>query len=73
VEDAMFRDRLIDHLMEQLVTATGTHASHAHVAAIVDAKATSLADAPIRHYVGVLVEHDARDQLSAEGFHLRST
>jgi hypothetical protein len=59
--------------MEQLVTATGTHASHAHVAAIVDAKATSLADAPIQHYVGVLVEHDVRDQLSAEGFHLRST
>ena len=69
----MFRDRLIEHLTEQLVTATGTHASHAHVAAIVDANATSLADAPIQHYVGVLVEHDVRDQLWTEGFHLRST
>jgi hypothetical protein len=73
VDDVMFRDRLIDHLTEQLVTSNGTHASHAHVAAIVDAKATSLADAPIQHYVGVLVEHEARDQLWAEGFHVRST
>jgi hypothetical protein len=69
----MFRDRLIDRLTEQLVTATGKHASHAHVASIVDAKAASLADAPIQHFVGVLVEHDVRNQLWAEGLRLRST
>jgi hypothetical protein len=55
------------------VTSNGTHASHAHVAAIVDAKTTSLAEAPIQHCVGVLVEHEARDQLWAERFHVRST
>ena len=73
VDDAMFLERLTDHLTEQLVTATGEHASHAHVAAIVDARATSLADAPIQHFVGVLVEHDARNQLWAEGLRVRST
>ena len=31
------------------------------MAAIVDAKATSLAEAPIQHYVDVLVERHARD------------
>jgi len=63
VDDAMFVERLTDHLTEQLVTATGKHASHAHVAAIVDAKAESVADAPIQHFVGVLVEHDACIQM----------
>ena len=62
VEDVMFRERLIDRLMEQLVTSTGQHPWRGHVAAIVDAKATSLADAPIQHDVGVLVEHVACSQ-----------
>ena len=69
----MILERLIDRLTAQLVTSTGKHASHAHVAAIVEAKAASLAEAPIQHYVGVLVEHDARDQLWAEGLRNRST
>jgi hypothetical protein len=65
--DAAIIDSITDRLTAQLVTSTGQHASHDHVADVVGAAAASLVDAPVQLYVEVLVEHDARDTLRDEG------
>lgn len=55
---------VIDHLVERFPDQ-----DHDHIAAVVRDAYARLAGNPVRDYVPVLVEHDARDRLQAEGAH----
>ncbi|WP_308797261.1 three-helix bundle dimerization domain-containing protein [Agromyces silvae] len=55
-------DQVIDRLAERFPTA-----DREHIAEVVDEEHHELDGNPIREYVPVLVEHDARDRLRTEG------
>jgi hypothetical protein len=56
-------------LHDELVDANGHPADPNDVDRVVDAKAESLADAPVQEFVPLLIEHQARDELRAHGLH----
>ena len=56
-------------LLDELVDDTGHPADPDDVDRVVDAKAESLADAPVQEFVPLLIEHQARDELRQHGLH----
>jgi hypothetical protein len=56
-----------DRLSQDLVDESGHPADAAHVADVVMAKAEPLEDAPLQEFVPLLVEHEAAQELRAEG------
>ena len=56
-------------LRADLVDERGQPAEPDDVARVVDAKADSLADAPVQEFVPLLIEHQARDELRHQGLH----
>ena len=54
-------------LREDLIDDQGQPPDPDDVARVVDAKAESLADAPVQEFVPLLVEHQARDELRQQG------
>jgi hypothetical protein len=56
-------------LHDELVDANGHPADPNDVDRVVDAKAESLADAPVQEFVPLLIERQARDELRAHGLH----
>lgn len=59
-------DRAVDAVVDRLADRFPA-AGREHVAEVVDVEHHELDGNPIRDYVPVLVEHDARDRLRAEG------
>lgn len=59
-------DRAVDAVVDRLADRFPS-ADREHVAEVVDVEHHELDGNPIRDYVPVLVEHDARDRLRAEG------
>ncbi len=56
-------------LQEELVDEQGRPAEPDDVASVVQAKAESLAEAPLQEFVPLLIEHQARDELRQHGLH----
>lgn len=56
-------------LRDELVDDNGRPADPNHVDRVVEAKAQSLADAPVQEFLPLLIEHQARDELREHGLH----
>ncbi|MDR5698525.1 three-helix bundle dimerization domain-containing protein [Agromyces aerolatus] len=59
-------DRAVDQVVDRLADRFPA-AGREHIAAVVDEEHHELDGNPIRDFVPVLVEHDARDRLRSEG------
>lgn len=59
-------DRAVDQVVDRLADRFPA-AGREHIAEVVDEEHHELDGNPIRDFVPVLVEHDARDRLRAEG------
>jgi hypothetical protein len=66
-------DAVKHRLHDDLVDETGHPADPADVDRVVDAKAESLADAPVQEFVPLLIEHQARDELREHGIATSAT
>jgi hypothetical protein len=56
-----------DRLQDDLVDEDGRPAEPEQVERVVEEKAESFADAPVQEFVPLLIEHQARDELRAQG------
>ena len=71
--DNTSQDKRLEHvkqrLHDELVDETGRPAEPDEVDSVVDAKAESLAEAPVQEFIPLLIEHAARDELRQHGLH----
>lgn len=69
--DSTYNDKRVDaltkRLQEELVDEEGHPAEPDNVRSVVEAKAATLAEAPVQEFTPLLIEHQAKDELRQHG------